>query len=227
MARPTLLVADDSPVLRTGLRTMFCERTGVTWVGEAVDGRAAVAACRRLHPSVVLMDVKMPVMDGLAATQEICSPGGVPGTRVVMLTVFDQDEIVFDALRAGACGFVLKDCPPEQIISAVRLAATGEALLSPRMTAQLIKEFARSPRRAEAGRDLEAALTSREREVFDCVMVGMHNDEIAARLSMSPSTVKSHVRHLCQKFGARDRVQLVIAGYEAGLVRTVRDVQDE
>jgi DNA-binding NarL/FixJ family response regulator len=209
-----VLLADDQEMVRAGLR-MILEANDVDVVGEAADGRQAIAEAARLRPDVTLMDIRMPVTDGLEATEVL-----VPqGHRVVILTTFDLDEYVYRALRAGASGFVLKDAPPAELVQAVKVAAAGDALLSPSVTRRLISEFvaARPAGDGElAGR--VAQLSEREREVLGLVARGLSNAEIGAQLFLGESTIKSHVSSVLLKLGVRDRVQAVIAAYEAGIV---------
>ncbi|HZA82991.1 MAG TPA: response regulator transcription factor [Actinomycetes bacterium] len=202
-----VLLADDQELVRAGFRMILETQADVEVVGEAGDGVEAVAATRRLQPDVVLMDVRMPNLDGLRATRRILAAGS--GARVVILTTFDLDEYVYQALTAGASGFLLKNAPPEQLIGAVRVVAAGDALLAPSIT--------RLPAPG-AGGSL-AGLTDREREVLELVARGLSNAEIAARLFVSDATVKSHVAHLLAELGLRDRVQAVVLAYESGLVR--------
>ena len=213
--KPTALLVDDQEMVRAGLR-MILESRGVDVVGEAADGRAAVTEAARVRPDVTLMDIRMPGMDGLEATEVL-----VPqGHRVVILTTFDLDEYVYRALRAGASGFVLKDAPPDELVQAVTVVAAGEALLSPSVTRRLIAEFAASARRSSDGQlsARVAQLTGRERDVLGLVARGLSNAEIGAQLFLGESTIKSHVSSVLLKLGVRDRVQAVIAAYEAGIV---------
>ena len=216
-----IVVADDQALVRVGLRKILDIEPELEVVGEAADGDGAVAEARRLRPDVVLMDIRMPVLDGIEATRRIVS--GQPETRVVILTTFGLDSYVFDALRAGASGFLLKDAPPEEIAAAVRIVARGEALLAPAVTRAVVEEFARRP--AAAPRQPPAAvaeLTAREREVLDLLTRGLSNPEICERLVISEATAKTHVARILQKLGVRDRVQVVIYAYEAGLVAPAR-----
>ncbi len=217
-------VADDQPLIRTGLRAMFEHADDVRLVGEAPDGRAAVDLARRHRPHVLLMDVRMPVMDGIEATRRITSDPATAGVRVVVLTTFDVDEYVYGALRAGASGFLLKDAPPEQVFAAVRVVAAGDALIDPVVTRRLIAEFARRPATAPP-RHLPALgqLTEREREVLALVGRGLSNAEVAERLVISHATAKTHVARILAKVQARDRAQLVVLAYESGLVRPGSD----
>jgi len=211
-----VLIADDQSLVRAGFRVLIDSAADLEVVGESADGREAVELTRSLHPDVVLMDVRMPEMDGLAATREIVH--GSEGPRVIVLTTFDIDEYVFEALRAGASGFLLKDMEPAELLLAVRVVAAGDALLSPRVTRRLIEEFATRPdphRTPPAALDV---LTQREREVLALVARGLSNTEIAGELVISPATAKTHVSRVMMKLDAHDRAQLVVAAYEAGLV---------
>jgi DNA-binding NarL/FixJ family response regulator len=213
-----VLLVDDEALVRAGLRMILETTEDISVVGEAEDGRAAVEAVDRLRPDVVLMDVRMPRLDGLAATSAVRARPGAPA--VVVLTTFDTDDAVFRALEAGATGFLLKDTPPEDLLRAVRLAAAGDSMLSPAVTRQVITRFTaedRTARRREALQRL-SGLTEREREVLIEIGRGLSNADIAARLYMSEATVKSHVTHLFDKLDATNRVQLAIAAFRAGLV---------
>ena len=211
-------VCDDQTLVRAGFRVLIDTTPGLSVVGEAGTGAAAVELIRRERPDVALMDIQMPEMDGIEATRRLLAgPEPVP-VRVLILTTFDLDRYVFAALRAGASGFLLKDTPPNDLLAAIRVIAEGEALLSPRVTRRLVAEFAKRPAVAvEAAHRLDG-VTEREREVLVLVARGLSNTEIAAELHVSIATAKSHVGHLLTKLGARDRAQLVIAAYEAGLV---------
>jgi DNA-binding NarL/FixJ family response regulator len=213
----TVLIADDQGLVRLGLRKIFDIEPDLIVVGEAHDGQHAVTSARRLRPDVVLMDIRMPVLDGISATQQIVAE--IPATRVLMLTTFGLETYVFDALRAGASGFMLKDAPPEEIAAAVRVVASGDALLAPAITRTVIEEFARLPaaRPVSSVRPL-GELTAREREVFDLLVQGMSNGEICRTLVVSDATAKTHVARILQKLGVRDRVHVVIYAYESGLV---------
>jgi DNA-binding NarL/FixJ family response regulator len=218
-ARPVkVLLVDDQTLLRAGFRVLLERGKDVEVVGEAADGAEAIEAVRRLRPDVVLMDIRMPVLDGLEATRRIVADERLGGVRVVMLTTYELDEYVFEALRAGASGFLLKDIDPADLRRAVRVVAAGDALLSPSVTRRLIAEFAAraAPRRADPER--LAPLTEREREVMALVAGGLSNGEIARRLFMSPATAKTHVSRAMAKLGARDRAQLVVLAYDTGLV---------
>ena len=210
-----VLVVDDQALLRTGFRMILGAEPDIEVVGDAGDGEAAVALAASERPDVILMDVRMPVLDGIAATKRIVEQRG--DARVLILTTYDLDEYVYDALRAGASGFLLKDAPPEQLVEAIRVIARGEALLAPRVTRRLIEEFARrAPPRAPTG--VLDELTEREREVLRLVARGMSNAEIAAALVVGETTVKTHVARILDKLGVRDRVQAVVMAYEHGLV---------
>ena len=213
-------VADDQPLVRAGLRAMIEQADDLVHVGEAGDGRSAVDLARVRRPDVMLMDVRMPGLDGIEATRRITSDPATAVVRVVVLTTFDLDDYVYRALRAGASGFLLKDAPPEQVFEAVRVVAAGEALIDPSVTRRLITEFAHRPQRAEP-REVPAlrVLTDREREVLELVGRGLSNLEIAQRLVVSPATAKTHVARILSKLQARDRAQLVVLAYESGLVR--------
>ncbi|GAB3280318.1 response regulator [Parasphingorhabdus pacifica] len=218
MNRIRLLIVDDEPLVRQGIRSVFDPFADVEVAGEATEGAEAVRAVRELSPEVVLMDLHLPGMGGLEATERICS-GGDQCAKVVVLTMYDRDEHVFEALRAGASGFLLKDASPAKLVEAVREVARGEALLSASVTRRLIREFVRVPAVSGAGADCGMGdLTYREREVFRLLAKGNGNRDIARLLVVEESTVKSHVQHLYQKLGVRDRVQLVIYAYERGLV---------
>jgi DNA-binding NarL/FixJ family response regulator len=211
-------VCDDQTLVRAGFRILIDTTPGLSVVGEAGTGAAAVELIRRERPDVALMDIQMPEMDGIEATRRLLGgPEPVP-VRVLILTTFDLDRYVFAALRAGASGFLLKDTPPNDLLAAIRVIADGEALLSPRVTRRLVAEFAKRPAVAvEAAHRLDG-VTEREREVLVLIARGLSNTEIAAELYLSIATAKSHVGHLLTKLGARDRAQLVIAAYEAGLM---------
>ena len=209
-----VLVADDQSMVRAGFRMLLGGEPDIEVVAEASTGREAIAKVARFNPTVVLMDIRMPELDGLAATRRILATEGAP--RILILTTFALDEYIYDALNAGASGFVLKDDPPEQLIAAVRTVAAGEALLSPEVTKRVIKQFGRLPRPSTPpGYD---ELTAREQEIFRLIANGLSNAEIAETLVISDSTVKSHITHILQKLGLRDRVQLVVLAYQAGLI---------
>jgi DNA-binding NarL/FixJ family response regulator len=210
-----VLLADDQELVRAGFRMILETQADIEVVGDAGDGVEAIAATRRLQPDVVLMDIRMPNLDGLQATKQLMAAGSA--SRVVILTTFDLDEYVYQALSAGASGFLLKNAPPEQLIGAVRVVAAGDALLAPSITRRVIQQFARLP--PPGGTDALAGLTERERQVLQLVARGLSNAEIAAELFVSDATVKSHVAHLLAKLRLRDRVQAVVLAYESGLVR--------
>jgi DNA-binding NarL/FixJ family response regulator len=217
-----VLLADDQTLVRSGFRVLLERTPGIHVAGEASTGVEAVERALADRPDVVLMDIRMPGMDGLAATRRILSDPRLGGVRVIMLTTFDLDEYVFEALEAGASGFLLKDVEPEELRTAVRVVAGGEALLSPSITRRLIAEFVSQPgrhRKPPAGLE---ELTDREREVLSLVATGLSNDELAERLVISPATAKTHVSRILLKLGARDRAQLVVIAYESGLVRAAR-----
>jgi DNA-binding NarL/FixJ family response regulator len=208
---------DDQALVRTGFRMILEQEPGLEVVGEAANGAEAVAEAARTQPDVVLMDVRMPTMDGIEATARIAASGG--GPRVLILTTFDLDEYVFRGLRAGAGGFLLKDVSPEDLVRAVRIVAEGESLLSPSVTRRLIEEFVRSPDVGAAPPPELETLTGREREVLTLIGRGRSNQEIAQELYLSMATVKTHVNRLFAKVGLRDRAQAVVLAYESGLVR--------
>jgi len=213
----TVLIADDQALVRVGLRKILEAEPETSVVGEAGDGEDAVAETRRLRPDLVLMDIRMPVLDGIEATRQIVA--AQPGTRVLILTTFGLDTYVYDALRAGASGFMLKDAPPEEIAAAVRIVARGEALLAPAVTRAVIEEFARQqPTAASTPPPAIAELTPREHEVFGLLARGMSNPEICEQLVISEATTKTHVARILQKLDLRDRVQAVIYAYETRLV---------
>lgn len=211
-----VLIADDQALIRSGFRMILDAQPDIEVVGEAIDGRDAVELFRRLVPEVVVMDVRMPSMDGIEATRRLTSTD--PPARVLILTTFDLDEYVFDALRAGASGFLLKDRPPEELVAAVRVIASGEALLAPSVTRRLIAEFAKRPGVPAPPTELDR-LTGRERDVLVLMGQGLSNAEIAERLFVAETTVKTHVGHVLQKLQLRDRVQAVVVAYESGLVQ--------
>jgi DNA-binding NarL/FixJ family response regulator len=213
-----VLLADDQALVRAGFRALLEAQTDMEVVGEAADGEEAVALARAHAPDVVLMDIRMPGLDGLAATRRITDDLRLDGVRVVILTTFELDEYVYDAIRAGASGFLVKDTEPAELLRGVRVVAGGEALLSPSVTRRLIEEFASRAKEPRPARELDA-LTDREREVVALVADGLSNAEIGARLVVSPATAKTHVSRAMGKLGARDRAQLVVTAYESGLVR--------
>jgi DNA-binding NarL/FixJ family response regulator len=213
-----VVLADDQALVRAGFRSLLDAQDDIEVVGEADNGEEAVRLTRELAPDVVLMDVRMPGVDGLSATRRIVADDRSAGTRVVILTTFGLDEYVFEAIRSGASGFLVKDTEPEELVQAVRVVASGEALLSPRVTRQLIAEFA-ARAKEPIGPDGLQELTDREREVVALVGEGLSNEEIAERLVVSPATAKTHVSRAMGKLHARDRAQLVVIAYESGLVR--------
>ena len=213
-----VVIADDQALVRAGFRALLERTDGIDVVGEATDGAAAVARARDTVPDVVLMDVRMPVLDGIEATRRITADPTLPDVRVLVLTTFEVDEYVFEALRAGASGFLLKDVEPEDLRQAIRLVADGQALLSPSVTRRVIAEFSARPQRTPPDNSRLAQLTDREREVMALVARGLTNNEIGAQLFMSPATAKTHVNRAMTKIGARDRAQLVVLAYESGLV---------
>ncbi|MEV6836912.1 response regulator transcription factor [Streptomyces sp. NPDC051133] len=213
---PRVLIADDQTLIRTGFRLILTAR-GIEVAGEAADGAEAVAAVRELRPDVVLMDIRMPGMDGLEATRRILAH--TPGCRVLILTTFDLDRYVYTALSIGASGFLLKDVTPEHLAAAVRLVGTGDALLAPQITRRLVERYAADAERTGAAVPADlAALTPREREVLTLMGRGLSNTELAAELTLSEATVKSHVARIFAKVGLRDRAQAVVLAYETGLV---------
>jgi DNA-binding NarL/FixJ family response regulator len=209
-----VLVADDQSMVRAGFRMLLSGEDDIEVVAEASNGLEAVSQAARFHPSVILMDIRMPQLDGLEATRRILAADN--NARILILTTFDLDEYVYEALRSGASGFVLKDDPPEQLLAAIRVVAHGEALLSPAITKRVIKQFARIPR-AEPPRQLKE-LTERELEVFRLIARGLSNSEIARELYISDTTVKTHITHILMKLNLRDRVQAVVLAHETGLV---------
>lgn len=215
-----VLIADDQDLVRSGFRLILLSYDGIDVVGEARDGFEAVELAQRLEPDVVLMDIRMPRRNGIEATRDITANPKLPHTHVLILTTFDLDEYVYDALAAGASGFLLKDSEPDDIVDAVRIVAQGDALIQPSVMKRLVETFAASRPylRATAGAGL-AALTDREREILMLVARGLSNDDIAAHLVISPATVKTHLARIMQKLDAHDRAGLVICAYEGGLVR--------
>ena len=215
----TVAVADDQALVRAGFRALLAAEPEMDVVGEAVDGESVLALVRETHPDVVLMDIRMPGVDGLEATRQIVADPDLASTRVLVLTTFELDEYVFEALRAGASGFLVKDTEPADLIRAVRVVAAGDALLSPSVTRRLIEHVAVGAKPLPHERPDIARLTEREREIVALVGEGLSNEEIAARLVVSPATAKTHVSRSMVKLGVRDRAQLVVLAYESGLVR--------
>jgi DNA-binding NarL/FixJ family response regulator len=216
--RVRVAIADDQPLVRDGFRVQLGLAGDMEFAGEASTGEQAVALARRERPDVLLMDVRMPVLDGIEATRRITADPRTSGVRVLVLTTFDIDQYVFAALRAGASGFLLKDVTPEELLAAIRIVAAGEALLAPAATRHLVTEFVSWPSVGRPDARLAGALTGREREVLVLIAQGLSNAEIAGRLVVSPATAKTHVSRILTKLGLRDRAQLVIAAYESGLI---------
>jgi DNA-binding NarL/FixJ family response regulator len=214
-----VLLADDQTLVRSGFRELLERADDIDIVGEVSDGAAAVERARADRPDVVLMDIRMPVMDGLDATRTIAADRKLAAVRVIMLTTFDLDEYVFEALHAGASGFLLKDVEPDELRNAVRVVAAGDALLSPSVTRQLISEFVSQPSHDRHSPAELEQLTEREREVLGLIATGLNNREIAERLVISPATAKTHVSRILLKLAARDRAQLVVIAYQSGLVK--------
>ena len=212
------LIADDQAMVREGFAAMLAAEPGITVAGQAVDGADAVRQAHRLNPDVVLMDVRMPVMDGLQAARQILTPGGPHTPRVLMLTTFDLDEYVYEALRAGASGFLLKDATTAELIHAVKVVAAGDALLAPSVTRRLIADFTRKPPAVPAVPVALDVLTSREREVLRLIAQGMSNTQISDTLVIAAETTRTHVKRILSKLGLRDRAQAVVVAYETGLV---------
>ncbi|MET8637924.1 response regulator [Streptomyces sp. NPDC004096] len=213
-----VLLADDQSLVRAGFKALLDAQPDIEVAGEAADGEEALRGVRETRPDVVLMDIRMPVVDGLAAARRITGDPDLEGVKVVMLTTFELDEYVFEAIRSGASGFLVKDTEPDELLRAVRAVVKGDALLSPGVTRRLIAEFAARSKEPAAAASL-ARLTEREREVMALVGIGLSNEEIARRLVVSPLTAKTHVSRTMVKLGARDRAQLVVLAYESGLVR--------
>ena len=218
-----VLVADDQPLIRTGLVALFDAAPGLEVAGEAADGEEAVALTAEVAPDGVLMDIRMPVLDGIGATRRILSTPGERHPRIIVLTTFDLDEYVYTALGEGASGFLLKDMPPQRIIAAVHTIAAGDMLIAPRITHRLVETYARHHRTAEVLYRGVGTLTARETEVLCLVGNGLSNGQIAERLVLSEATVKTHVKHLMAKLGLASRAQAVVAAYESGLVTPMRD----
>ncbi|MGW6965629.1 response regulator [Streptomyces zaomyceticus] len=213
-----VVLADDQTLVRAGFRSILSDEADIEVVGEAGDGEQAIGLARELRPDVVLMDIRMPVLDGLEATRRITADERLEGVRVVILTTFDADDHVYGALRSGASGFLVKDTEPMELLHAVRVVARGDALIAPAVTRRLIAEFAgRADRQPDPSPRLNA-LTEREREVLGLVGAGLSNDEIAGRLVLSPATAKTHVSRIMTKLAVRDRAQLVILAYESGMI---------
>lgn len=213
-----VLLADDQVLVRAGFRMLLDVEEDIAVVGEAADGAQAVALARAERPDVILMDIRMPVLDGIQATRQIAGTVGLEGVRVVILTTYDTDAYVFEALEAGASGFLLKDCGPAELLHGIRVVAGGDALLAPKITRRLIGRFAAFQTAARAAQDQLSVLTTREREILALVGQGLSNEEIAAELVLSPATARTHVSRAMTKLGARDRAQLVVIAYQTGLV---------
>ncbi|MBF6301052.1 response regulator transcription factor [Nocardia amamiensis] len=212
-----VLLADDERLVRSGFKVLLDLEDDITVVGEATTGAEAVEMARATRPDVVLMDIRMPRLDGIRATAQIAEANGMERVKVLILTTYDTDENVFDALQAGASGFLLKDAGPAELLHAIRVIAAGDALLAPRITRRLISQFTAQRRAAKSAEDRLAVLTDREREVLALVGQGMSNDEIGAALFLSPATARTHVSRAMVKLGARDRAQLVVIAYQTGL----------
>src|SRR4051794_38969694 len=213
-----VLVADDQSLLRAGLRVLLESEPDIAVVGEAADGEEAVRLARETRPDVILMDIRMPVLDGVEATRRIAADQHLSGVKVLILTTFEADQVLFETLRGGASGFFVKDSDPVEILRGVRVVASGEALLSPAATRRLIEEFAAWPQRGRSAPDQLDELTDREREVMALVAQGLTNRDIAERLVVSPATAKTHVSRAMLKLHAHDRAQLVVLAYQTGLV---------
>jgi RNA polymerase sigma factor (sigma-70 family) len=213
-----VVLADDQVLVRAGFRLLLDTEDGFEVCGEAADGTEAIRLAHEQNPDIVVMDVRMPGLDGLAATRQITADPALAGVKVLVLTTFDVDEYVFEALRSGASGFLLKDTEPVELLRALRVVASGEALLAPTVTRRLISEFIARPEQRRLDTSVLRQLTDREREVLALVAAGMSNDEIAEQLVISPATSRTHVSRILTKLGARDRAQLVVLAYESGLV---------
>jgi DNA-binding NarL/FixJ family response regulator len=213
-----VLLADDEGLVRSGFKVLLDLEDDITVVGEATNGAEAVERARSTRPDVILMDIRMPQLDGIQATREIANTSGLQGVRVLILTTYDTDEYVFEALQAGASGFLLKDAGPAELLHAIRVVAAGDALLAPRITRRLIAQFAVGRSAAQAAEERLAVLTPREREVLTLVGQGLNNDEIGAAMYLSPATARTHVSRAMTKLAARDRAQLVVIAYQTGLV---------
>jgi DNA-binding NarL/FixJ family response regulator len=213
----SVLIADDDGLMRAGLAELLASDAGITVVGQAADGLQAIDAARRLRPDVVLMDVRMPGLDGIAATERLTAT--VPTTKVLILTTFEDDDYIFPSLRAGASGFLLKRARPDELIAAVHAVAAGDALLSPSVTRRVIDRMARQPAPRIPARAPLDLLTPREREVLELIAYGLSNGEISARLVVEDATVRSHIRRILMKLRLRDRIQIVIYAYETGIIR--------
>jgi DNA-binding NarL/FixJ family response regulator len=216
-AKTRVLLVDDHRLVRAGLRSLLAPAADIEVVGEAEDGAQALEQVRELRPDVVLMDVRMPVLDGIAATRRVVTEG--LATRVLVLTTFDQDDVVYDAMKAGASGFLLKSAPPARLVDAIRIVADGDALLAPSVTRRLIEDFVRRPPPGQERPPAVDDLTERELEVLRLIARGLSNAEIAATLVVSEATVKTHVNRVLSKLDLRDRVQVVVLAYESGLVQ--------
>jgi DNA-binding NarL/FixJ family response regulator len=214
----SVILTDDQAMIRSGLRALLNAEEDIEIVAEAGDGEQALELARRLRPDVVVMDIRMPVLDGVEATRRLAADPELRDVRVLVLTTYDDDELVFRALRAGAGGFLLKDADPEDLVQGIRVLASGESLLAPSVTRRLVEAFVARPEAAAPSPGMVEALTDREREIVALVGTGLSNHEIAARLVISPATARTHVSRSMGKIGARDRAQVVVFAYEAGLV---------